>query len=1106
MTLFISHAPEDDAAARRVEEQLGAAGFVTIRLDSDGSDGRPAVGDWERALDHALARSVAVVALVSRHWGQSRWCLAEWTLARALGKPVLAVMVDGDGVPPEVGANEAALIVDVAGGEIADRIVAGLAAAGVARGGPTPHRPPCPGLSPFDEADEFYFVGRDHEVQDVLAAVRRMRTFGRPRVLLLVGPSGSGTSSLLRAGVVPKLRRARDVARVVGPFRPLRADAATVRAQVGEPRSAPAPTFLILDQLEEVLHPGADPSWTELLGELARAESIHVIGAVRSEELVAISGLDAWDGIAVETMPIAMLRPDALAPLLLHWASRAGVMLEDGLVTRIVTDARGTCGLAAVGFTLRELHELHEPHELDELHPEDATSRRLTVDAYERTGGVGGAIERAAESALAGLDDETEAELRAGLLRLAWFDEADRIHRSVARLEEFPTAARAFVERLIAARVLVRGGDGVEVAHEAVFVAWPRLEAWIREMRSARAWARDLRRARERWEGVDRSRGPRLSDAAVARAREHLARGDPPPATEREFLDRCLSDADRRASRRRFLAIGAAVVVVTAILVSVRTFGLYRDAVRDAGSAHARIALIRARAAEDPLEAVRLVLDGLEECPDDDGITAAELHAELDRRAGLGLVVQFDLAAEAHAIRGDERLLVGDVLVDATDGSAVVTLPSPPSTVESVDVDGAPTVRLAFDDGRVELRDARTGELRQQLAGVARRVSRLDPAMANLELEPLGGMVEQERSEAVIGPRETWLLVRYRASDPRPGSTDPVEFGQVYRVSDGSSLECGSSVASLGFMGRHLGLVLDDGRVDLRDLDSGEPIFERPAAALLEAAGGGVAQLALDDERCELRNLATGARLTIDDRFVRILASPDGRHLAVASRGSPGFLVESSRFSGRRELLFHASERSPLETAQFSDDGTILVGHSRGHGFHAWRTTDGHPYGPLDQDGVSDVGAFSPGRPRWLAVVASGRVVVFDVTGSKAMKVREFSDSSTRLRFAADGRLLVTRWDRRVACFDPANDWARVEVGPVGGDVILPPGAPYLWYEEPESRRWSIVDLAWRADSEPLDGSAGRRAERISAARRGLERFPFANPAPCLKPAVSSPP
>ena len=209
--IFISHSSLDQKAADDIKAVLAGLGFDRVFLDFDKVTGIGAGENWEKRLHEEIARCHAVVLILTPSWLASKWCFAELQQARALGKVILPIVFTpiGDGyVLPEIQAVE---LIDWKR-EGLTRLEARLSAITheLARGFRLdPGRPPYPGIHAFEAEDAAIYFGRDDETRAVIEKLDARRTQGGARLLLVIGASGAGKSSLLKAGILPQLARRR---------------------------------------------------------------------------------------------------------------------------------------------------------------------------------------------------------------------------------------------------------------------------------------------------------------------------------------------------------------------------------------------------------------------------------------------------------------------------------------------------------------------------------------------------------------------------------------------------------------------------------------------------------------------------------------------------------------------------------------------------------------------------------------------------------------------------------------------------------------------------------------------------------------------------------
>ena len=420
-------------------------------------------------------------------------------------------------------------------------------------------RAPYPGLQPFGPQDADEFFGRE---DDIGAVVQRVAP---GKVVVIAGPSGSGKSSLLLAGVLPQLAASQRSIRMV---RSAQADLAALFAD-------PDPVdVLAIDQAEEMFSKGAD----ELDG-IGRAAARFVQGGaslmltLRSDFLDAAARLPELGAlISRGVYVLGPLGPAALREAIEKPAQRAGVQLEAGLVELLLRDAGSSADvLPHLSHALVATWERRE-------------GRTLTVSGYEDSGGITGAVTRSAEDFFHELDASGREACRTIMLRLVDLtpDGAPLRRRiSTAVLAEDPCRAEV-LERLVTARLVTADGDTVAIAHEAVARAWPRLAGWLADdAESARVW-RSVETAATAWEQEGRPDDDLLRGARLQTALEWRASRDPDLSrTEADFLDVAADRAtaterevtlrarrDRRQNQRLRWTLGGAVIALVAVVVA----------------------------------------------------------------------------------------------------------------------------------------------------------------------------------------------------------------------------------------------------------------------------------------------------------------------------------------------------------------------------------------------------------------------------------------------------------------------------------------------------------------------------------------------------------
>jgi hypothetical protein len=236
--IFLSHSSLDNFQAVALRDWLAREGWDDVFLDLDPDRGIAPGERWERALHEAATRCEGVIFLVSANWLASGWCLREYTLARTLHKKLFAAIVDpGKAIadlPPELkgtwqvvdltsGQNGLLLKTALPGSheerhvvfsrEGLRRLKHGLEKAGLdAKFFAWPpesdrQRAPYRGLKSLEGVDAGIFFGRDAPIVEAIDKLRALSASAAPRILVILGASGAGKSSFLRAGLLPRLAR-----------------------------------------------------------------------------------------------------------------------------------------------------------------------------------------------------------------------------------------------------------------------------------------------------------------------------------------------------------------------------------------------------------------------------------------------------------------------------------------------------------------------------------------------------------------------------------------------------------------------------------------------------------------------------------------------------------------------------------------------------------------------------------------------------------------------------------------------------------------------------------------------------------------------------------
>jgi len=425
-----------------------------------------------------------------------------------------------------------------------------------------PAEVPCPykGLLAFEPEDSELFFGRERLVEDLVSRLCESD------FLAIVGPSGSGKSSLVRAGVVPALQRSAD-----GELRPaIFTPGAHPLAQLDAPHEA---SLLVVDQLEEVFTLCRDEversAFIDLLLDRA-AGGARVIVALRADFYGHCAAYPRLAAALEERQAlVGPMSEEELRRAIERPGEHAGLVLEPGVVDAILRDVAGQAGgLPLLSHSLLETWKRR-------------SGRMLTVIGYLQSGGVQGAIAKTAETVYREtLSPEQKRLARNIFLRLTELGEGtEDTRRRVSTSELIPrpeqeAEVREVLRTLADARLVTIGEGTAEVAHEALIRYWPTLREWLDEDREGRLLHRRVTQAAQEWEALGRDPGTLFRGTRLATSGDWATAHDPElNELEREFLTASRqaseheAERQRRANRRlRGLLIGAVALLVVALV------------------------------------------------------------------------------------------------------------------------------------------------------------------------------------------------------------------------------------------------------------------------------------------------------------------------------------------------------------------------------------------------------------------------------------------------------------------------------------------------------------------------------------------------------------
>ncbi len=562
--LFLSHSSRDNRYAIALKKWLeqaepGLAGEIYLDLDPE-TGVRPGVR-WTEALWQANARCEAVICLLSHNWATSLECHAEYRQAEGMHKPILCARIEaftendvtrvwqscdlfGEGPAAEVvvdGAESVRLQLDGL-----HRLLAGLRSVGIGADSfawpppGDPERSPYRGWQPLDSTDAAVYFGRDAQIVSALDELRAMQAHGRERLFVILGPSGVGKSSFLRAGLLPRLSRddrrfltmpvvrpqrraltgetglarsVHDLRQRVGLMEPSLGEiknavsySSAVQAWLAEAATAACDRFLDpvqgtarptlvlpLDQAEELF--GVDAGLEgqvllELLGGLAtergsRSLDIIVVATIRSDRYEPLQTAPQLSAVQsrlfdrLKAMPQAQFTEVICGPARRGAEAGVGFTLAPELVDRLAQDAAdGADTLPLLALTLSRLYD-------DYAGQKDAVG----VEHYEAMGGMHRVVQNEID-ALLSADPAQRAEQLEQLhdAFIPWLatvnSDTDQPMRRIARWADLPERSHGLLNAFVGRRLLVKGErDGqtvVEVALESLLAQWDELAGWLR--------------------------------------------------------------------------------------------------------------------------------------------------------------------------------------------------------------------------------------------------------------------------------------------------------------------------------------------------------------------------------------------------------------------------------------------------------------------------------------------------------------------------------------------------------------------------------------------------------------------------------------------------
>lgn len=875
---------------------------------------------------------------------------------------------------------------------------------------------PYKGLMPFEAEDRALFFGRTAVVADLLGRV------GRDRFVVVVGASGSGKSSVIRAGLLASLRDGglpgseawptmvmtpgshplmelasglalalkRPVSEVADQ---LQVDPCGLASLARDRVPSGAQLAIVVDQLEELFtqtRDAAERQWfvALLVGALNDVGGrVTVALAIRADfygqcathpELAAL-----LDRSSTLLCPMA---PDELREAVTGPAVTAGLEVEPGLVELVVHDiGEEPSALPLLSHALLETWKRRR-------------RRALTVAGYREAGGASGAIALTAESLYRRFDPREQARARQLFLRLTELgdgteDTSRRVSRDELVAHGDGTPPDAVLQQLAAARLVTIDADTVQVAHEAIIREWPRLQGWLDDDREGRRVHRHLTHAASDWEALGHEPGELYRGPRLAAASEWLAQAgnrDDLNALEAAFLqassaregaeqaarEEQASARERSNHRLRALLVAVGVALVLAL-------------------ATGATAVVQRNRANDEATSAR----------------AASLDATVGRLVAQSKTLQSEnrylgalLAVEANHFRDDPQTRGALLSALLDDPQRVLTIPTPTSDAVAPLSDGS---ALVLTQGRVE---------RWDLAADKRLGTFPGPFATALTVAPSGTVAvgRADGSMVLVDPSGKARDVEIHAAadmGPGPGRT----IGRV--ETGGFGLGPGDLAFSPDgrFLAAAFGIVGDpapvkgEDSVRVWDTATGEELPARyggnsgPVTAVAFSRDGRVLITGGDDAAIVLHDASTGA----------MLGAPRGMGglvMSVSSDPSRNRIAVGALSQGEAVLDLDTHEITSLGSASEADgawsaDGARLVVGGDG----VVQVYDAKTFHRIGAPIVAQTGLASPrfdSRGRILVGGRSGPATLWDLEGQSVL-VRPLPGAPTYVFPMAGGRFIA---------------------------------------------------------------------------------------------------
>lgn len=901
-----------------------------------------------------------------------------------------------------------------------------------------PRNDTCPyrGLQTFDEAHAEFFFGRDGDIQRLVEKLKGTR------FLAVLGPSGSGKSSLVRAGLIPALRKGQLPGSDTWPIQiftptahPLTQLAANLLrlypqgamsqtldqmlsdertlhlavAQAMADASANERTVLVVDQFEEVFTLCRDDhERAQFLANLLYAAFVPggrcvVLLTMRADfysKCAAYPDLSAR--LAEQQFLVSPMSSDGLRQAIEEPAWRVGLEFESGLAATILDDVNERPGaLPLLEHALLELWERRR-------------GGMLTLEAYRESGAVEGAIAKRADSIYDLLTREQQAIVRRVMIRLTQFGEGTEDTRRRATMSELITrpdeseAVESVVKEMADARLLTTSKDEqtderwVDVSHEALIQGWPTLRDWIEADRTGWQLHRRLTEAAQEWQHAGRDQDLLYRGTRLAQTMDWYARDENEAELnelERDFVNAsvALQDKEQRALQKRRKSIITFLTVALTLTGVALAIAVWQR----------RSAISREKAAT----AINILADNPE----------------------LGLF----LANEAFLLQDNQ---------ETQNALRLCLLKSRLHTIVSPEEHGArfasePNAGKFSPDGHylhtidshdlLQLWDTNSGRHIAEWRNVASAAFSQDSQWIAIATSQDGIEVWDIASKKIVQRISEWADLLAFSPDGKL-LTDGY---RIWEINSGKLLI--ENDLSLSRRARHIdktawftpngkGVVVMGEYSYITDVSTGEitSLGEKVAAVTLDAT------LFLSNERpLRLINIKTQKIIaTLPGYYVRGSFSPDGKYLVAAGTDETARADETARVyetGSGREIANPLSHPSTVSRCAFSSDGSLVLTFCYDMKVRIWETQGWQILFVFDGGNAS----FSPNGKLLSIPRNDGKIFVWDILTRGNVRFRDSSSPIVDMSFSPNSNLLAAVDDNnRILVWDPTTEKIKIEL------------------------------------------------------------------------------